>query len=409
VSHLRLLAGRDLSSGPEDLTEHTRRLGPLPATGHALIETLVGSGLTGRGGASFPVGLKWKSVAAHSHGKAVVIANGAEGEPHSKKDRLLMTTRPHLVLDGAFLAARTVHAKQVVLYIGEEHKSAWNAMSRALSERRGDERRIARVVGAPPRYVAGDSSAAVHLVDAGIATPTTTPPPPHERGVGGAPTLVQNVESLAHAALIARYGDAWHRSAGRRGAAGTLLVTVAGGVAGPGVREVEAGTTVGEAVDMAGGPSGAARAVLVGGYFGSWVAAEQAWDLPLDATLLRERGLSIGCGVIGVLAASRCPVCETAGIMRFLAAESSAQCGPCFFGLRALADACSRVAERGTNPDDLHRLQRWAIEVRGRGACHHPDGAVMFLQSALKTFADDFFHHPAHWRGQGAQPARQTA
>ncbi|HYM97299.1 MAG TPA: NADH-ubiquinone oxidoreductase-F iron-sulfur binding region domain-containing protein, partial [Candidatus Sulfotelmatobacter sp.] len=342
-------------------------------------------------------------------GKAVVIANGAEGEPHSKKDRLLMTTRPHLVLDGAFIAARAVRARQVVLYVGEEHQAAWNSMARALAERRGEERRMAHMVGAPPRYVAGDSSAAVHLVDSGIATPTTTPPSPHERGVGGAPTLVQNVETLAHVALIARHGDAWYRSAGRRGATGTLLVTLAGGVAQSGVHEIEAGTTVGEAVEMAGGPSSAPRAVLVGGYFGSWVPADKAWDLALDAAMLREHGLSIGCGVVGVLPVNRCPVCETAGIMRFLAAESSAQCGPCFFGLRALADACSRIAERGTNPDDMHRLQRWSIEVRGRGACHHPDGAVMFMQSALKTFGDDFSHHPAHWRGQGAQPARQTA
>jgi NADH:ubiquinone oxidoreductase subunit F (NADH-binding) len=408
LSRLRLLAGPDLMSGAEDFVQHTRRLGPLPATGPMLIETMIRSGLTGRGGASFPVGLKWRSVASHSRGAAVVVANGAEGEPHSKKDRVLMTTRPHLILDGAFLAARTVRAKQVVLYIGEEHEAARNAMSRALSERPQNERGIARVVGAPARYVAGDSSAVVHLVNAGIATPTTTPPSPHERGVDGAPTLVQNVESLAQAALIARNGDAWYRSAGRRGATGTLLVTVAGGVSGPGVLEIEAGTTVAEAIDMAGGAIEPVRAVLIGGYFGSWVPADLAYELPLDAAMLRERGLSIGCGVIGVLPQSRCGVCEAAGIMRYLAAESSAQCGPCFFGLRGLADAISRVAERGTNPDDMHRLHRWAIEVRGRGACHHPDGATVFLQSALKTFAAEFAGHPAHWRGQGF-PTRHTA
>jgi len=401
MSRLRLLAGPDLLSGAEDLVQHTRRLGPLPAAGPALIESLIRSGVTGRGGASFPVGMKWRSVASHSRGGAVVVVNGAEGEPHSRKDRVLMTTRPHLILDGAFLAARSVRAKQVVLYIGEEHEAARNAMLRALSERPQRERGMALVVGAPARYVAGDSSAVVHLVNAGIATPTTTPPSPHERGVDSAPTLVQNVESLAHAALIARYGDAWYRSTGRRGAAGTVLVTVTGGVSGPGVLEIEAGTTVAEAIDLAGGAVEPPRAVLLGGYFGSWVPAEVAHELPLDAAMLRERGLSIGCGVIGVLPRSRCGVCEAAGIMRYLAAESSAQCGPCFFGLRGLADAISRVAERGTNPDDMHRLHRWALEVRGRGACPNPDGAVTFMQSALKTFAEEFAGHPAHWRGQG--------
>lgn len=406
MSHLRLLAGRDLTAGPEGLNDHLRRMGPLPAGGPEVIEVLTRSGLAGRGGASFPLGLKWRTVATHSRGTAVVVANGAEGEPHSKKDRVLMTTRPHLILDGAFLAARAVRAKQVVLYLGEEHHAAMRSMSAALAERSDEERRMVRTVTSPARYVAGSSSAAVHLVNAGIATPTTAPPSAHESGVNSAPTLVQNVESLAHAALIARYGETWYRSAGRRGAAGTLLVTMSGGVAGPGVLEIEAGTTVAEAVEMAGGATEPPGAVLVGGYFGAWVDAQQAWELPLDATALRTRGLSLGCGVIGLLPQSRCGVCETAGIMRYLAAESSAQCGPCFFGLRALADACSRIAERGSNPVDVQRLQRWAGEVMGRGACHHPDGAVMFLQSALKTFAGDFAQHPAHWRGQPPEARR---
>jgi NADH:ubiquinone oxidoreductase subunit F (NADH-binding) len=401
-----LLAGRDLTAGPEGLNDHLRRLGPVPAGGPEIIEVLTRSGLTGRGGASFPLGIKWRTVATHSRGTAVVVANGAEGEPHSKKDRLLMTTRPHLILDGAFLAARAVRAKQVVLYLGEEHHAARQSMSDALAERSDEERRIVRTVSSPARYVAGASSAAVHLVNAGIATPTTTPPSAHESGVNGAPTLVQNVETLAYAALIARNGDAWYRSAGRRGATGTLLVTMSGGVAGPGVLEIEAGTTVAEATEMAGGATEPPGALLVGGYFGSWVDARQSWDLPLDAAALRTRGLSLGCGVIGLLPQSRCGVCETAGIMRYLAAESSAQCGPCFFGLRALADACSRIAERGSNPVDMQRLQRWANEVKGRGSCHHPDGAVMFLQSALKTFAGDFAQHPAHWRSQAPEARR---
>jgi NADH:ubiquinone oxidoreductase subunit F (NADH-binding) len=160
---------------------------------------------------------------------------------------------------------------------------------------------------------------------------------------------------------------------------------------------------------MAGGATGPARAVLLGGYFGAWVAAIAAWELPLDARALRQRGLSLGCGVLGVLPETSCGVCETSLVMRYLASESSAQCGPCFFGLHALADACGRISERGSNPDDLARLHRWAQEVPGRGSCRHPDGAVMFLQSALETFAADFATHPAHWRAQGSRPVRQPA
>jgi NADH:ubiquinone oxidoreductase subunit F (NADH-binding) len=402
MSGPRLLAGPNLRSGAESLSDHTRRLGAPSLGGRPLIETLVRSGVGGRGGASFPAGLKWRAVAAAAKGPAVVIVNGAEGEPQSQKDRLLMATRPHLILDGAFLAARTLRAAQVVIYIGEEHKTARAAMARALAERPEAERRLARMADAPNRYVAGESSAAVHLVDAGVATPTTTPPYPRERGVAAVPTLVQNVETLAHIALIARYGDAWYRSVGRRGAAGTILLTLAGGVKNPGVLEIEAGTTIEEAVTAAGGVSEPAAALLLGGYFGVWIPAAQAWELPLDGDSLRGRGLTLGCGVIGVQPAGRCGVCDTARIMRYLAEESSAQCGPCFFGLRALSDACSRIAERGTNRDDIARLKRWAVEVHGRGACKHPDGAVMFLRSALSTFSDQFDSHPAHWRQQPA-------
>ena len=384
----QLLAGRDLALGAEGLGEHVRRLGPLPVAGPSFIEVLERSGLKGRGGAAYPAGIKWRSVEAQSNGAAVVIVNGAEGEPRSLKDRLLMTTRPHLILDGAFLAAKAVRAKQVVLYIGEHHHTAQDSMARALAERTNEARGLVRTAAAPARYVAGTSSAAVHFVDAGIATPTTTPPSAHQRGVDGAPTLVQNVETLAQVALIARTGSP----------TGTHLVTVAGGVSRPGVLEIQSQTTIADAVELAGGPSEPSEAVLLGGYFGTWIRAASAWGLALDHDALRARGLSLGCGVIGVLPGSRCVVCEVAGIMRYLASESSAQCGPCFFGLRALADACTRIAEGGTDHLDLQRLQRWSADVSGRGACHHPDGAVMFLQSALNTFPEEFAGHRAHLR-----------
>ncbi|TMC02357.1 MAG: proton-conducting membrane transporter [Chloroflexi bacterium] len=376
---MNLFDGPDPRAGAESLADHERRLGPLPPARAGLIEAIERSGLLGRGGASFPVGAKWRSVAGRSGGPAVVLANGAEGEPLSRKDQLLMWARPHLVLDGARLAADAVGADRVLLYVGEEHRSAAGALARALAERPAAQRRGFAMVAAPARYVAGEESAAVHLVNDGVAVPTATPPRPYERGVEGRPTLVQNVESLAHAALVARGGGA-----------GTVLLTVAGAVQRPGVVEVPAGTTVGEAVGRAGGASASPRAVLVGGYFGAWLEVGEAWRLPLDPAALRAAGGSLGCGVVSVLPASASPVEETARIMRTLAAESAAQCGPCFFGLRALADACGRLAARRPEPDDLLRLGRWSAEVRGRGACRHPDGAAGFLQSALRVFAYEF-------------------
>jgi len=359
---------------------------PLPRVGRELIDAIERAHIVGRGGASFPAATKWRAVAERSHGNAVIVVNGAEGEPQSKKDRVLMSERPHLVLDGAFIAARALRARHLILYIGERHDAARSAMLRALSARPEPERGRVTASSAPARYVAGAEAAAVHFLNEGIATPTNVPPYPFERGVGGAPTLVQNVETLAHVALLARTGHTPQ----------TALVTLAGAVKRPGVLEVEPHTTIGDAVQRGGGATEAPRAILVGGYFGSWVEPEQAWNLELNPDSLRRNGLGLGCGVIGLLPASRCPVCETTGIMRYLAGESSAQCGPCFFGLRALADACTRVAERGSNPEDLKRLQRWAIDVRGRGACRHPDGAVMFLSSSLQVFGQEFASHRSH-------------
>ena len=365
------------------LLDEPDTLAPLPGVGHGLMDAIERARLVGRGGASFPVATKWRAVEQRSHGRAVIVVNGAEGEPRSEKDRLLMTTRPHLVLDGAFIAARVLRARRVILYIGERHSAARDSMLRALAQRSEPERNIVALAAAPARYVAGAEAAVIHFLNDGVATPVNIPPYPFERGVEGAPTLVQNVETLAHVAALARTGEAPN----------SALVTLVGGVTRPGVLEVDSGTTVTEAINHSGGLTETARAVLVGGYFGTWMQPDQAWRLRLDPSAAR-----LGCGVIGVLPSSRCPVCEVAAIMRYLAAESSAQCGPCFFGLRALADACTQIADQGSNPEVLMRLQRWSVEVRSRGACKHPDGAAMFLSSAMQVFADEFAAHRPHSR-----------
>jgi NADH:ubiquinone oxidoreductase subunit F (NADH-binding) len=342
----------------------------------SVIDQIERSGLLGRGGAAFATATKWRAVARHSRGNAVIVVNGAEGEPRSQKDRYVMTDRPELVLDGAFIAARELRANRVILYIGERHTAACHAMLRALDRRPERDRRMVSLAIAPARYVAGAEAAAINFINEGIATPVNMPPYPFERGVGGAPTLVQNVETLVRVALLA---NGHH--------AGGTLITLAGPVARPGVLEVAPKTTVGEAIAAGGGMTEAPRAILIGGYFGRWMQVPDAWEMPI------AHGHGLGCGVIGVLPVTRCPVCDVAGIMRYLASESSAQCGPCFFGLRALADACTRIATGSSKPDDLTRLHRWAAEVRGRGACKHPDGAAMFLSSALDVFAREFSNH----------------
>jgi NADH:ubiquinone oxidoreductase subunit F (NADH-binding) len=398
----RLLAGPTLAAGPEPYADHRRRLGPRPSAiggnGASLMATLDRSGLLGRGGAGFPAARKWTAVAGRSGGRAVVLANGAEGEPLSAKDRALMAARPHLVLDGAELAAEAVGADRIVLYVGSEHRAAVTALGRAIAERPDDTRTAVDLVTAPPTYVAGEESAAVQFVDRGDARPTTTPPRPFERGIGGAPTLVQNVETLAHVALIARHGDGWYRELGSGPTRGSALVTVGGAVAHAGVTEIAYGSTLREIASVA-GIAADADAVLLGGYFGGWLRTAEAANVPIDPVVLKNAGSTFGCGVMHVLAGGSCGVVATARILDYVAGQSAAQCGPCVFGLRAIADATARLATVGVaNRDDLDRIVRWSGQLAGRGACKHPDGAVGLLRSALRTFAEEFDGHVRHRR-----------
>jgi NADH:ubiquinone oxidoreductase subunit F (NADH-binding) len=391
----RLLAGPRLDGEPERLGEHIARLGPLPrgAENRDLIADLEASGLLGRGGAGFPVGRKWRALAARRSGSAVIVVNGAEGEPASCKDRTLMSNRTHLVVDGAILAAEAVGAEEIVFYVGTEHESAVEAVRGAIGERRSELPPRTRLVEAPIGYVAGEASAAVHYINNGDARPTTTPPRVSEQGVGGRPTLVQNVESLAYAALIARFGERWYRSAGRFESRGTALVTVTGSVREQGVREIELGMTIGEIATEAGARVDRTQAVVLGGYFGTWAPAREAWNLPLDPAVMRSAGLTFGCGIVGLLPSDVCGVSATARIMGFLAKESAGQCGPCLYGLRALGDATARVATGGAGARELEHIERWTSQIGGRGACHHPDGAVQLMASALNVFGDEFRHH----------------
>jgi NADH:ubiquinone oxidoreductase subunit F (NADH-binding) len=311
--------------------------------------------------------------------RSVVLVNGCESEPLSRKDRLLLRSRPHLVIDGALIAAETVGADRAYLYVGERHTAGWASMSGALTERHPLERTRLRLVAAPSTYTSGEETAAVHFINAGVATPTAIPPRPFESGVEGRPTLVNNVETLANVALVARYGVAQ-----------TVLLTVGGAVAAPGVVEVPIGSTVDEALERAGGVTTKARAVLLGGYFGGWIDAAEAGTLVLDPGAMKAAGGSLGCGVVSVLPFEARPLEATARIIGHLAEESAAQCGPCFFGLKSLAATTTRVAFGHGEAGDVDRLRRWTAMVRGRGACRHPDGAAAFMDSALHVFEPEF-------------------
>lgn len=213
--------------------------------------------------------------------------------------------------------------------------------------------------------------------------------------MAGRPTLVQNVETLAHLALIARHGADWFRTTGDPAEPGTLLLTVSGAVARPGVYELPTGRPVAAALEAAGGSTGPLAALLVGGYFGTWLPVADALPLPLTQAALREAGGSLGAGILLALPAEACGLAETAHVLGYLAGESARQCGPCLHGLPAIAGALHRLAHGPVAADTAANLTRWLGLVPGRGACRHPDGAVRLAASALRVFAPDVAGHAA--------------
>jgi NADH:ubiquinone oxidoreductase subunit F (NADH-binding) len=356
------------------------------------------SGLRGRGGAWFPTWKKWAAVRNCSDGHSVVVINASEGEPLSAKDRTLLSLRPHLVLDGAQLAAESLGAVDIVLYLSRGSSVTERAVQQAIGERAGLREARLRIVTTAHRYIAGESSAVVNRVSGGPSKPKFTLTRSAEKGVDDRPTLVQNAETLAHVAMIARYGSDWFRKLGTALSPGSALMTLVGNVARPGVYEVDLSADLGGVVEAAGGTVSPPGGALLGGYFGTWLRPSVLQDLPLDAERLRaEHGASLGCGVLAVLPYGGCGVVEAARIVSYLAAESAGQCGPCVNGLASLSEAMYRIAMSEAEPEDLEHVWRWTDMIRGRGACHHPDGAIGQLASALVAFKD---HLGSHCAGQ---------
>ena len=375
------------------LAEHLDRLGPPPhVDGSRLIPVVERSGLRGKGGAGFPTAVKLAAVA--KRGRGVVVANGTEGEPASAKDKTLLAWAPHLVLDGAVVAAEVVGARQIVVCVDRNAGAAPAALELALEERRRArlDRIPIRLAYTPSRYLTGEESALVHWINGGEVKPTFTPPRPFERGVGGRPTLVQNVETLAHLALIARFGDAWFRSVGSAEDPGTTLVTLTG-VARPGVYEIAGGTPLTSLLGAAGTAPDQVQAVLAGGYFGTWLPATTALDARVGAASLQGAGSTLGCGAIVALPRQSCGLAETARLARWLAGENAGQCGPCVNGLPAIATAMERLVRGDADGQGERHLRRWMGMVSGRGACRMPDGAVRLVDSALRVFAEEIVRH----------------
>lgn len=344
------------------------------------------SGLLGRGGAAFPLAVKVRTVRDNGRrcGGAVVIANGEEGEPASIKDRWLLRHRPHLVLDGLRLAAQMAEAARAHVYVSDRQSA--EAIETALSE--VDAAALngltVNVVTVEPTYVAGEETAAVRVLNGGPAKPTDKPPRPFEEGVSGLPTLVSNVETLANLPFLHRHGAQAFREYGTSTSPGTFLATITGAGRPPALYEIPHGVAFNDLLSVHGVPADQVRGVLMGGYFAGLVNSD-ILDATLDHESMRRLNSGLGCGAIAILT-DDCPVAVAASVMAYYDRENAGQCGSCFNGTAAMSAVTEALRDGLATDEDLARLERWSVVLRGRGACATLDGATNVAASLLVQF-----------------------
>lgn len=379
----RVLAGLDRHD-VLDARTHLAVHGRLPgADAERLVRLLDSVGLAGRGGAGFPLAAKLRALrTARPH----VVVNGSESEPASCKDRVLLSRSPHLVLDGALAIASAFAARDVTVAVHDA--AAATAMDRAVAER--PDARGVNVVRTAGRFVAGEARALVRGLRGGPALP-----PGRREHLAAAGVLVANAETYAQTAVLVRLGARDFAATGTRAEPGTVLLTVGGAVERPGVVEVPLGTPLGVVLRAAGAHD--VRAVVSGGYHGTWT--EPRPEVPVSRAGLAAAGASLGAGVLLAVDSATCALGELSRIAVWLAAQSASQCGPCRFGLPALALDVQAIAVG--SPDGAAAAARHAALVTGRGACSHPDGATRFVRSGLHVLADEI---AAHRRGGCGRP-----
>lgn len=402
VGRRRLTAGLDRYRRI-DLVGYHMVYGRLPSlTAERLIDSAERVDLRGRGGAAFPVARKVAAVLAAARARKrspIVLVNGAEGEPGSAKDRMLLLRSPYLVLGGALAAARALGAQDILVGVADP------LAARSVREAAAAEPGLKQLVGVvelPDRFLSGESGALVNAVNGRAPLPSAVKSHASDRGAGNRPTLLSNAETFAQLGFLAMVGPEGYASAGTAAEPGTVLLTVGGAVTRPAVVEVPTGVPLGHVLGMCG--AGPAEGVLVGGYHGCWIPEGAAYGAAVSRAGLAAVGGTLGAGIVLALGQDSCPLGEVARVAAFLAKESSGQCGPCRLGLPGIARSLAALADGSGGAEALDAARRGAAAVRGRGACSHPDGVFKFVLSALDVFAGDLAAHLV--RGGCGRPVR---
>ena len=411
-----LLLVRPTGAPTETLAEYRARGGyeglmrALAGAPAAVVDAIERSGLRGRGGASFPTARKWRLAASQQSDEKFVVGNGGEHEPGSEKDRHLVAKYPHAVLEGLLLAGFATGAHKGFVYLIEDMHEQVASVEHALGELRAANLVGERVGGtsfsfaieihkAPTTYVAGEETAALNSIEGKPAKPRKKPPFPGEAGLFGKPTTVNNVETLAHAAWIAKHGADAFAAISTTESKGTLLFTLGAEVKRPGVYELPFGSTYRQLLEQCGGGLAngeSVRAVLPALSCG-FVNAEQL-DTPIAYETLRAIGTSPGCGGVRIVTPSTDVVALALEIATFFMKEQCGQCPPCRMETNQFVHILKGV-QQGMGPGYAEKLQKLAEFNRKKGFCSLIEMAAAPVLSAVQTFASDF--------AKAAGPARE--
>jgi len=361
--------------------------------------------LHGRGGAAFPLSQKLKGYERHA-GEVVIIANGCEGEYLSHKDEVLIQRHPHLVLDGMAILGSALDAKAGYVHVKASQTTLQSVVKKALAERGPLNPFKIEVTTSVPGvgYISGAETAVISAINRQGGLPVYLPDRPILRGVRKLPTLTANVETLAHLALLARFGSTWFSSVGTAEDSGTRLLTVTLPDGSYTVVEVVAGSAFSEVFSALGVNPNQVSCGLLGGYFGQIVDVERLWGLRASQADLKKSGFSFGAGVVAL--ASGCPIEETAAVLRYLAGETAGQCGPCYLGLPELARAWTELRPGKAQSRSISRVSELCDEIAGRGACSMPDGAVLLARSSLSRFRAELLAHQSGTCGYATSAGR---
>lgn len=374
----------DVAAGPSLAAHRTFYGPPAELEVEELARLAERARLRGRGGAAFPFSTKLRITASGGRGKRAVVVNLSEGEPASAKDAALALTRPHLVLDGAAVAARALGCREVWVALPGERPSATARMLAAIEER--DDGLQWRTKVGEEHFVAGQSRAVIELLAGRANKPVTSWKPEAVDGHRGRPTLLSNAETWAQLARLASVGLEAYAAQGTDTEPGTTLLTIGESGAIPTVVELGYGAAWSDVLPerLQG------RRYLVGGFHGTWATWEVLAGSTVSIRALRAQGLLFGAGVVFAIAEDECPVEFSTRVVDYLAGQSAGRCGPCLNGLPALAAALHAVSAGAGGAGEVQRL---AALVAGRGACAHPDGTVRLVTSLLSRFPREIAAH----------------